>query len=284
MSNGLRALHDTLPIEDYSKNCRVLHVFPGPRVDHFYGQSQLFVEKADIYGELRVVSLDNFEERSYGVLSYVREDENDYRRINIEGHEVSMNEGLYGAINAIRTLARISVIWVDTICVNENNPDEMSCQKDLYRELCMRSSKIYIWLGGSVAQSQIEYDPFKIIDHLANDKHIFELPGYHEDLETGRYTFTENDEFFSLWDSFSAMANSSWWTQPRSISDMSSLSDDCKIIFGRWTTTWQCLELAYMLRNEHIHPLEGCCVEAWKVFPKHHKVFLNLFLSRKLFL
>jgi len=101
------------------------------------------------------------------------------------------------------------VLWIDAICINQEDVDEKSHQVAMMGDLYSRCLTVYIWLGVVNHSASRRQDPFAFIRHFADDKHYHELPGFYRD-ETGRLVFEENAEFIALWDDLLLLANSTW--------------------------------------------------------------------------
>src|SRR2546429_478553 len=64
----------------------------------------------------------------YEALSYTWGEEADTQTIELNHRRFSVRKNLYDALYHLRNDKKERVIWVDAICINQNDNDERSCQ------------------------------------------------------------------------------------------------------------------------------------------------------------
>ena len=96
------------------------------------------------------------------------------------------------------------------------------------------------------------------MEHFADDKHYFELPGYIA-LPSSDVPFGfEERHFQQAWQGFCSVWNSSWWTRLWCVQE-ALLSREALVMLGRWSIGWEKFNIA--LQNTHRHQL-SCCADA----------------------
>jgi hypothetical protein len=94
---------------------------------------------------LQTVSLDDHP--TYTALSYVWGDVRDNSPISVDGTVFLATENLKLALQYIREVHRDIVLWVDAICINQNDTYERNNQVSLMGTLYSEAKEVIIWLG-----------------------------------------------------------------------------------------------------------------------------------------
>ena len=130
----LTQLYDSLPLSKASW-IRILDVFcdnenpTGP-----------------LYGTLRLVDLRD--SPSFTALSYVWGESSPTRDVVwCNSTAVPVTKSCYEAVCALRHIYGAMTIWIDAICINQEDEAEKSVQIPLIREIYTWAEAVYIWLG-----------------------------------------------------------------------------------------------------------------------------------------
>jgi hypothetical protein len=94
-------------------------------------------------GTLRVVRLS--ENPKFTTISYVWG--SGTSEISVNGHGLAITENCYNALTALRTQYGALTIWVDSICINQQDEAEKSDQIPLIEEIYAWAETVYIWFG-----------------------------------------------------------------------------------------------------------------------------------------
>jgi len=94
-------------------------------------------------GTLRVVRLS--ENPKFTTISYVWG--SGTSEISVNGHGLAITENCYNALTALRTQYGALTIWVDSICINQQDEAEKSDQIPLMEEIYAWAETVYIWFG-----------------------------------------------------------------------------------------------------------------------------------------
>ncbi|KAI0861775.1 HET-domain-containing protein [Xylaria cubensis] len=128
------------PLEPGVKSIRVLELLPS-------------VFEADLRGILRTVALND--KPSYEALSYTWGTRTEGRTLKIRqntkwmsrSNELPITDNLFRALRRLRYLLKPRVLWVDAVCINQEDIDERSAQVALMAEIYSNASSTAIWLG-----------------------------------------------------------------------------------------------------------------------------------------
>src|SRR4051812_48286112 len=113
---------------------------------------------------------------SYEAISYVWGDSKVTQRIFVNGHILSVTKNLATALRYMRRSTEPLVLWADAICIDQQNTEEKARQVSMMGEIYKACSRVYVCLGGSPEGDFRQRDPFVLVRHFADDKHIHALP------------------------------------------------------------------------------------------------------------
>ncbi|KAJ2988700.1 hypothetical protein NUW58_g962 [Xylaria curta] len=126
------------PLEPASKSIRVLELLPG-------------TFENDLRGILRTVALDD--RPSYEALSYTWGARVEGRTLRIQNqwvsksNELPITDNLFRALRRLRRLFKTRVLWVDAVCINQEDVDERGAQVSLMADIYSYAECTTIWLG-----------------------------------------------------------------------------------------------------------------------------------------
>lgn len=248
-----------LEVSNYRRAIRVLTIHPGLR-------------GTAVRASAHLLDLENPNGRSYQTLSYTWGDAYFPETIIVDGEVVNITLNLHNSLQYIRSRNMPTDMWIDAICINQEQIQERSSQVAFMDEIYSRCEQVYIWLG-SPMQPQIDEpssivptvtrNPFALMEHFRDDKHFFELPGYYRDPVTGHWTCNvDNTEFKSLWEDVQPIATSPWWTRAWTAQE-AILPSHALVMFGDWSLPWSDLVAFRFNRSRHLNDYSGvCCGQA----------------------
>jgi hypothetical protein len=107
---------------------------------------------ADIHCDLIKVDLGCFlsfglKHFPYVALSYMWGDSNPPRMIFLRGSRKSVTPNLFTALRHLRRPTHISVLWVDALCIDQDNAKEKESQIPLMGLLYSKAASVLMWLG-----------------------------------------------------------------------------------------------------------------------------------------
>jgi hypothetical protein len=128
------------PLSYEEQEIRILHLSPGKLGEQ-------------INCKLVHVSLD--ERPFYHALSYCWGSPNNQQLIILEGTEFSVTMNLFEAMNAIRSPTELLVIWIDAICINQQDLVDRSEQVKFMRRIYEDAAMVNVWLGPATKDSSL---------------------------------------------------------------------------------------------------------------------------------
>ncbi|KAI2616127.1 heterokaryon incompatibility protein-domain-containing protein [Hypomontagnella submonticulosa] len=144
------ALYESLPLASGTKEIRVLDL------SEVSGTSGTPTIKAT----MRVVNLE--EQPSFAALSYVWGDYSTPRdRIICNGFSVEVTKNCFSALHHLYKVVGATTIWVDAICINQDDMREKFGQIRLMANVYSSAHMVYIWLGEGTKQTD------KAMEYLA---------------------------------------------------------------------------------------------------------------------
>ncbi|KAH8593910.1 heterokaryon incompatibility protein-domain-containing protein, partial [Bisporella sp. PMI_857] len=84
---------------------------------------------------------------SYEALSYVWGKDQSVGKLTLNGHCIDITPNLQGALVQLRSSTEDRLIWIDAICINQEDPKERSKQVQLMREIYSNARRVIVWLG-----------------------------------------------------------------------------------------------------------------------------------------
>jgi hypothetical protein len=130
----------------------------------------------------RLVHADSLEDYRYEAVSYAWGLETAEKTISCSGKNVSITSNLDGGLRRIRLPTEVRIIWVDALCINQDDKEETSRQVQIMREIYSKAQSVLVWLGD---ENYRDRDAFVWIRSLDADiqKH------YKTGSESGPYTY-----------------------------------------------------------------------------------------------
>ncbi|KAH6644754.1 heterokaryon incompatibility protein-domain-containing protein [Boeremia exigua] len=183
-------LYSTVPLLK-AQNFRVMHLQAGVADD-------------PIRFSLQLTACDADPQIDYEALSYTWGDLADTREISCGGAEVGTSHlmvttNCYSALNSLRMPDKPRTLWIDAICINQDDFDEREAQVAMMRSIYSGATQVVVYLGDSSDDSD------SIMRYIEDQYEPVEYPR--------RKTFTRLSE--EVWCSFSSRAwfNRTWVLQ-----------------------------------------------------------------------
>lgn len=94
-------------------------------------------------------------------LSYVWGSEKDKKQIFINGRRAHVTQNLYEALFHVREVLAPVPMWVDAVCINQNNTEEKPNQLTKMPAIYRQASAVIIWLGPAEGDGLDPYDVYR---------------------------------------------------------------------------------------------------------------------------
>jgi hypothetical protein len=113
-------------------------------------------------GTLRTICLSD--SPKFTALSYVWGTETTAAsQITVNGHQKVITQNCYNALVALRKLHGAFTIWVDAICINQQDDVEKNGQIRLMEDIYSWAQPVFVWLGDSTLQSDAAMDCLSLV-------------------------------------------------------------------------------------------------------------------------
>ncbi len=112
--------------------------------------------KTIIRCEIVHASLDN--PPQYVAISYAWGDAGNTRKIQLEGSLIPVGVNLYGALEALRQKVEAILVWVDGLCIDQQNREERAQQVQLMTSIYSTAESVAVWLGPEADDSALAVD------------------------------------------------------------------------------------------------------------------------------
>ncbi|KAH7381700.1 heterokaryon incompatibility protein-domain-containing protein [Pyrenochaeta sp. MPI-SDFR-AT-0127] len=197
---GQVPLYDGVPLMN-ARSIRVLELLPGSR-------------DAPIKCLLKAVDLNS--DPFYEALSYVWGVEDHETPIYVNETAVLVKKNLFEAIWNLRLDTSPRVIWIDSVCINQKDVIEKSCQVALMGDIYQSANIVVVFLGPESQDSRV------LFDFLDTDP-VFEK-------DSGYATTSSREEIaVAFWN----VSQAPWWRRVWVLQEYSLAKNDPILQFGR---------------------------------------------------
>lgn len=164
---------------------------------------------------LDVVSFDKGP--TYEALSYVWGDPEKRKPIQLDDQSFEATANLWMALRRLRYPDAHRILWIDAICINQNDNDEKSRQVAMMDKIYSRCTKAVLWLGeeqGATKEGSTSTTTSKLacelLATLGRDKHFDELPCF--SFNNGQ-RLEISSEYTDSFQALEHLLNAPWWTR-----------------------------------------------------------------------
>ncbi|KAF0332624.1 HET domain-containing protein [Colletotrichum asianum] len=147
-----------------------------------------------IYGELFKAELQDEQSITYEALSYTWGDSTKIAEVIIDGQKVAVTVNLYDALLHLRNAGEDRILWVDALCINQQDNYERTHQVAKMSFIYQKAQGVIIWLG----KTTYEIDQlFKATRRL--DKSVQKRPRPSDDAERRKVWIEEGRQIMGSW-------------------------------------------------------------------------------------
>ncbi|KAJ9625699.1 hypothetical protein H2203_004460 [Taxawa tesnikishii (nom. ined.)] len=88
---------------------------------------------------------------AYSTISYEwkTSSENGDPCVSVNGTQIEIRNNLFDCLRRLRTIKRLGYVWIDALCINQNDNREKNVQIPLMHDIYLRASAVIVWLGES---------------------------------------------------------------------------------------------------------------------------------------
>lgn len=217
------------PLDASKKQIRIALLGPG-------------IDNDPIRVVLLATSIDNLP--PYEALSYVWGDPLVTRTIYICNEAFQVTENLCAALYYLRHPHDFRFIWIDAICINQQDLAERSSQVFLMRQVYECCSRVVVWLGEENTHLS---EARELLRWLDRDVHIAEMSYFS--------TPTGSEIFRAQARSLQRLMDADWWSRAWTLQEV-ILAPEGIVMCGSMTESWSTLVRASFSFNKHT---TKCC-------------------------
>jgi len=103
--------------------------------------------------------------RPYEALSYCWGDLSERVPITLNGSIHFVTKNLHKALQHLRSQSRMKTMWIDALCINQDDLKEREHQVKLMGDIYMRAQRVLVWLGSEDDDTHLAFWFFQQIDH-----------------------------------------------------------------------------------------------------------------------
>ena len=141
----MAAVHSYSPLDSSRNEIRLITLMP----------SWNFQSKITCHLFHRSLDIDT--ERPFDALSYTWGDTHSRRYISLNGTKFSVTASLYSALRHLRYTADPRVLWIDALCINQDDIPERNQQVTQMQKIYQRAAKVIVWLGPASINSDLAF-------------------------------------------------------------------------------------------------------------------------------
>lgn len=226
--------HAAVPFADPKSEIRLVTILPGEAED-------------DIQCRLEVVSF--AKALKYSALSYRWGDPTISVPIYLQGEQFHVTTNLAAALRHFRRLEAQQKMWIDAICINQQDDNERSAQVSFMGDIYRKASVVNVWLGEAAPGSDRAMAfLLALSNRVRNDKHmktIREEPSLFsaawQRIPTGRWVLEELTTNRQIWEDLSHLFAREYWGRVWVMQEL-SLANTISLICGD-----------FRIRDFHLH-------------------------------
>lgn len=109
---------------------------------------------------------------AYEAISYTWANQTKNRKIEVHGFTLGVTPNVFQIIQSQASHSKTKFLWIDSICINQDDSEEKSKQVRLMANIYRRASRVVVWLGNS----QYAYLAFDLLKEL---KYFVDNPRMH---------------------------------------------------------------------------------------------------------
>ncbi|KAK5734367.1 hypothetical protein LTR17_009031 [Elasticomyces elasticus] len=129
----------------------------------------------------------------YSALSYVWGDPHKLAHLVVDGTALRVTSNLEIALRHVRSSSEDLTLWVDAVCINQENVEERNEQVAMMGEIYASATSVLIWIGQADATSDAAFDTMPVVLTQDNSESVqSELGSFYLGLN-------ERPWFYRLW-------------------------------------------------------------------------------------
>lgn len=252
---------------------------PFPPLDSEENQIRLFelapgTDNEEFTGSYKVIDLDETDVK-YQTISYVWGDVTEPAFVTVDGFKIHVTLNLLTALKRIRHPTETTTLWIDSICINQQDDQEKTEQVNLMHRIYKECARCLIWLG---EVSVIEGEETEEEAHIGAQG-VFDAirvwSDMDDEIELPSTLLTMEDQI-RAGKALKKLMDSPWWSRIWTIQEALA-PRKARIIWGPHRLPWALMHYAAENCIDDYHPGRGLDWDAF--FPTGDNGFFTAPIS-----
>ena len=171
---------------------------------------------------------------AYKALSYCWGEVKVLDTIDIDGYVFGIGPNLRAALQSIRHPKESTYLWVDAICINQEDIAERNYQVAIMHEIYQQAVQVIVWLGKKSFDSDCAMD---VLEDKNFGKRVDLFPPCRDNSTAVIYTATA----MATWEALSNFYTRSWWDRVWVIQEVVWAARDITVMCGSRELSWETL-------------------------------------------
>jgi len=177
---------------------------------------------------------------TYEALSYAWGTSLERKMIKCGDGKLYVTVNLFDALRRLRSIASTRVLWIDAICINQEDLDERSSQVPLMRYIYPGASQVIVWVGEEDDTSRLAMSTLEEWSSFFTQD-IFSQPHIRQEFQS---RFGPRHHYESALTAISSFLQRPWFSRSWALQEI-SLSQDATIVCGEAEMLWNSLYRAF---------------------------------------
>ncbi|KAI3317381.1 HET-domain-containing protein [Xylariaceae sp. AK1471] len=248
-----------LPIDSAEGEIRLLKVSPGRDSDA-------------IQCSYEIANVNDNEDVPHETVSYVWGKMDSKRTILIDDMVVELTENLFNALRRVRHATRNRYLWVDALCINQEDDAEKAAQVNIMHRIFSRCARCNIWMGNIDAAGLGVTDSEAVEAARGALDVIRILAG--EDIGRNLYPYlATTTQHIQAGKALKILMAAPWWTRIWTVQEATS-PWNLNVLWGPLSIPWHLLmKASEELVEGNYHAGER--LDYYDIFPEGNSAFLT---------
>lgn len=176
-------------------------------------------------------------ELPYLALSYVWGDPTSKVPIRLNEQEFLVTKNLDMAIRRVRQEEKLSLYWIDAICINQADVEERNQQVKMMREIYSSACQVVIYVGEAGEGAEEGINLMRLLDVIADDINPDPSQPY-EVTEGGIHESALPQPDSPEWDHFQDFFRRPWFTRVWVLQEVAVATEDPIVVCGEHQLFW----------------------------------------------
>ncbi|KAK2026049.1 HET domain-containing protein [Colletotrichum zoysiae] len=135
----------------------------------------------------------------YDALSYTWGDDTDNDTITVNGYKLSIRNNLQVALQHLRRSDKAVLLWVDSICINQDDTDERNTQVAQMGRIFSQADQVRIWLGAESQASETAMRMLQGFDVVMSSNQVVQSVVANEDATRALTLLLQRPYWTRMW-------------------------------------------------------------------------------------